>query len=60
MEKVNDSAKLEFRIRSTILDRSRLLVIDPQIPEYAAAADGQRNHTGLPIRVYSKKCVRPH
>src|ERR1700722_9985529 len=34
MEKANSSEKLEFMVRSTILDRSRLLVIDPQYMEF--------------------------
>jgi hypothetical protein len=34
MEKIDNSEKLEFMVRSTILDRPRLLVLDPEFIEF--------------------------
>jgi hypothetical protein len=46
MEKVNVGAQLEYMIRSTILDRSRLLVIDPDYIEF----DDQDRVSAAPTR----------
>jgi hypothetical protein len=46
MERVNNQGKLEYTVRSTILDRSRLLVIDPEYIEF----DDQNLVSATPTR----------
>ena len=46
MERVNNQGKLEYTVRSTILDRSRLLVIDPEYMEF----DDQNLVSATPTR----------
>ena len=46
MERVNNQGKLEYTVRSTILDQSRLLVIDPEYIEF----DDQNLVSATPTR----------
>jgi hypothetical protein len=53
MEKMNSNEKLEFMVRSTILDRPRLLVVDPDYIEF----DDQDRKSAAPTR-FSKKEIQ--